>query len=70
MRLNREVENLQYSLIRALKDEADKYKDVIDLTIGEPDIPTPKDLVEEAMEYGKNHQLKYALSRVGVNCGL
>ena len=69
MRLNREVENLQYSLIRALKDEAAKYKDVIDLTIGEPDIPTPKGLVEEAMEYGKNHQLKYALSGGGEAIG-
>lgn len=65
MRLNSEVENLQYSLIRVLKDEASKYDNVIDLTIGEPDIPTPKGLVEEAMEYGKNHQLKYALSGGG-----
>lgn len=65
MRLNSEVENLQYSLIRVLKDEAAKYPNAIDLTIGEPDITTPKGLVEEAMEYGKTHQLKYALSGGG-----
>lgn len=65
MRLNSEVENLQYSLIRVLKDEAAKYPNAIDLTIGEPDITTPKGLVEEAMEYGRTHQLKYALSGGG-----
>ena len=59
MEISRKVENLKYSLIRVLKEEAEKYPDVIDLTIGEPDIPTPYGIVEEAMEYGKTHQLKY-----------
>lgn len=58
--LNKKTEKLKYSLIRVLKEEATKYSDVINLTIGEPDIPTPKNLVEEAMEYGKNNQLNYA----------
>lgn len=69
MKFNSAVENLQYSLIRVLKDEATKYPDSIDLTIGEPDIATPKALVEEVMEYGKNHQLKYALSGGGGEIG-
>lgn len=59
MEISRKVENLKYSLIRVLKEEAENYPDVIDLTIGEPDIPTPYGIVEEAMEYGKTHQLKY-----------
>lgn len=69
MRFNSAVENLQYSLIRVLKDEATKYPNSIDLTIGEPDIVTPKGLVEKAMEYGRNHQLKYALSGGGGEIG-
>ena len=69
MRFNSAVENLQYSLIRVLKDEASKYPNSIDLTIGEPDIVTPKGLVEKAMEYGRNHQLKYALSGGGGEIG-
>lgn len=58
--LNRNAQKLKYSLIRVLKDEAAKYKDVINLTIGEPDIPTPKELIDEVMDYGKNNQLRYA----------
>lgn len=69
MRLNSEVESLQFSLIRVLKNEATKYSDVIDLTIGEPDIPTPSGLVEEVMEYGRTHQLKYAASGGGALVG-
>lgn len=60
MELSRAVGKLKYSLIRVLKEEAANYPDVIDLTIGEPDIPTPQKLIDEVMEYGKNHQLKYA----------
>lgn len=60
MELNRKVEKLKYSLIRVLKEEASKYSDVINLTIGEPDIPTPKELVMEAMKYGEENQLNYA----------
>ena len=52
MKFNSAVENLQYSLIRVLKNEAAKYPNYIDLTIGEPDIGTPKGLINEAMEYG------------------
>lgn len=69
MKFNSAVENLQYSLIRVLKNEATKYPNSIDLTIGEPDIGTPKGLIEEAMEYGKNHQLKYAPSGGGEKIG-
>lgn len=69
MKFNSAVENLQYSLIRVLKNEAAKYPNSIDLTIGEPDIGTPKGLINEAMEYGKNHQLKYASSGGGEKIG-
>lgn len=69
MRFNSAVENLQYSLIRVLKDEATKYPNSIDLTIGEPDLVTPKGIVDKVMEYGRNHQLKYALSGGGGEIG-
>lgn len=65
MKINNIVGGLQPSLIRTLKQEAKKYPNVIDLTIGEPDITPPQQLVEELMEYGKHNQLKYALSGGG-----
>lgn len=65
MKINNIVRGLQPSLIRTLKQEAKKYPNVIDLTIGEPDITPPQQLVEELMEYGKHNQLKYALSGGG-----
>lgn len=65
MKINNIVGDLQPSLIRTLKQEAKKYPNVIDLTIGEPDITPPQELVEELMEYGKHNQLKYALSGGG-----
>lgn len=65
MKINNIVGGLQPSLIRTLKQEAKKYPNVIDLTIGEPDITPPQELVEELMEYGKHNQLKYALSGGG-----
>lgn len=69
MQLNSTVENLQFSLIRVLKNEAAKYNDAIDLTIGEPDLPTPTQIIEETMKYGLNNQLKYALSGGGEYIG-
>lgn len=59
MEINKEVSKLQYSLIRALNEESRKYSDAIDLTIGEPDIPSPKELITETLKYGEEHQLKY-----------
>ena len=59
MKISRKVEKLKYSLIRVLKEESAKYSDVVNLTIGEPDIPTPEKLVAEAMKYGETHQLNY-----------
>lgn len=59
MEINREVSKLQYSLIRALNEESRKYSDAVDLTIGEPDIPSPKELITEALQYGAEHQLRY-----------
>ncbi len=59
MEINREVLKLRYSLIRALNEESRKYSDAIDLTIGEPDIPSPKELITEALKYGAEHQLRY-----------
>lgn len=59
MEVNKVVNNLQYSLIRALKEEAVNYSDVIDLTVGEPDLETPKEIVLEAFEKAKKIKLGY-----------
>ncbi len=49
-----------FAEIDRLKDEvAKKGVDIIDLGVGDPDIPTPKEIVEaakEALEDSKNHQ--------------
>lgn len=67
MEINREVSKLQYSLIRALNEESRKYSDAVDLTIGEPDIPSPKELITEALQYGAEHQLRYPPTGVEKN---
>jgi len=59
MEVNKVVSNLQYSLIRALKEEATNYSDVIDLTVGEPDLETPKEIVLEAFKRAKDIKLSY-----------
>lgn len=59
MEINRVIENMQYSLIRTLKEEAKNYPNVIDLTVGEPDLETPKELILETFERAKNLRLGY-----------
>ncbi|MGF6906337.1 pyridoxal phosphate-dependent aminotransferase [Fusobacterium sp. PH5-44] len=60
MELNRVVTNLKYSLIRTVAEEAQKYSNVISLTIGEPDIETPRELIMETLEYAKKQHFGYA----------
>lgn len=59
MQINKVVNNLQYSLIRTLKEEAINYSNVIDLTVGEPDLETPKEIINETFKIAKNSKLKY-----------
>ncbi len=60
MYINPRVKELEVSIIRQIAQKAAKMDDVINLTIGEPDIPTPRVIVEKSIEYMKNNQLKYA----------
>jgi aminotransferase len=60
MYINPRVKELEVSVIRQIAQKAMKMDDVINLTIGEPDIPTPDIIVEKSVEYMKNNQLKYA----------
>lgn len=59
MEINQNIAKVQYSLIRLLNEEARKFEDSIDLTIGEPDIVTEKGIVEDACEYAMTHKLGY-----------
>lgn len=66
MTLNKVVDQLEYSLIRILKEKASEYDDVIDLTIGEPDLPVPKTVVKETLEYAEKNHLSYAPTGGGI----
>lgn len=57
--LNKNIISVPYSLIRELTERAEKIKDSITLTIGEPDLQPPKELIEYACEYAKTHKLPY-----------
>ena len=57
--LNKNIISVPYSLIRELTERAEKTKDSITLTIGEPDLQPPKELIEYACEYAKTHKLPY-----------
>lgn len=66
MELNSIVKNLKYSVIREINDLAKEHEGVIQLTIGEPDIQSPKALVDEVLEYGKSAHLNYPPTGGGV----
>ncbi len=59
MKLNVNVAELKYSLIRMLNEESRKYSNSIDLTIGEPDLEADRGIVEDAAEYALNNKLGY-----------
>jgi len=67
MEINKVVSGLEYSLIRALKEEALNYSDVIDLTVGEPDLETPEEIVIGAFEKAKKIKLGYPPTGGGEN---
>ncbi len=60
MYINPRVKELEVSVIRQIAQKAAKIEDVVNLTIGEPDIPTPRVIIEKSAEYMQNNQLKYA----------
>ncbi|MGL6121175.1 MAG: pyridoxal phosphate-dependent aminotransferase, partial [Fusobacteriaceae bacterium] len=66
MELNSVVMNLKYSVIREINELAKEYEGVIQLTIGEPDVQSPKALVAEVLKYGKSARLTYPPTGGGI----
>ena len=56
MNINPKVRNTEISLIRQISIKSREYKDVINLTVGEPDLPIPTKIIEETTIYMKNNQ--------------
>ena len=63
--LSPRVTSIQKSGIRKFFDIADEMKDILNLTVGEPDFVTPWHIREEAME-----SLKKGLTHYGANNGI
>lgn len=58
--LNEKVMDIKESLIRKISDEAKKYPKVLNLTVGEPDIPTPLKITEYCIEKMKKNKVVYS----------
>jgi len=59
MNINPRVKDIEVSLIRKIAIKSKEYKDVINLTIGEPDLPVPFQIVDETTSYMKNNRMGY-----------
>lgn len=60
MKISKRSENIKTSLTRSLFNMAQMYDNVIDLTLGDPDLPPPKELSYAAYEAMKNNKLHYS----------
>lgn len=60
MRLSSRVSGLQASLTRRLFDLAQRYDDVVDLTLGDPDLPPPSSLRRAACEAIRRGRTRYS----------
>ena len=61
MNINPKVINQEISLIRKISIKSREYKDVINLTIGEPDLPIPSKIIDETTLYMKNNRMGYPM---------
>ncbi|MDR1835407.1 MAG: aminotransferase class I/II-fold pyridoxal phosphate-dependent enzyme [Fusobacteriaceae bacterium] len=66
MKISSAIQNLQRSLIRKIFEESLNYQNVINLTIGDPDIATPKELVLEAVKRVERGHFGYPPSGGGL----
>ncbi len=62
--VNPNLKKIEVSIIRKFFEESSKYNSdsdipLINLTIGEPDLPQPKIIIDETIEYMKNKKLGY-----------
>ncbi|MGL5123330.1 MAG: pyridoxal phosphate-dependent aminotransferase [Fusobacteriaceae bacterium] len=65
LEINPNLKKVEVSIIRKFFEESVKYnidsgKKMINLTIGEPDLPQSKVIIEETIEYMKNNKLGYS----------
>lgn len=58
--LNENVLNIKESLIRKISNESRKYENVLNLTIGEPDLPTPIGITQACIEYMQKNKINYS----------
>jgi len=61
MNINPRVIDQKISLIRQISMKSKEYKDVINLTIGEPDLPIPSEIVDQTIHYMKNNRMGYPM---------
>ena len=62
MELNKNILQVPYSLIRELTEKAQKKENTIMLTIGEPDLQPPKELIDYGCQYAQTYALPYTQS--------
>lgn len=59
MQISNLVQNSEPQLIRNIYEKAKQYTNVVDLTLGDPDIPTPKSVINEAQKALNENKTKY-----------
>lgn len=60
MKISKRANKILPSLTRKLFNMAKDYEDVIDLTLGDPDLPPPKEVCDSAYEAMKNNRMHYS----------
>lgn len=60
MKVSKRVMTIEPSLTRQMFNLAQTYDDVIDLTLGDPDLPPPKEIREAAYEAIEKNKLRYS----------
>ena len=59
MNINPRVKEIEVSLIRKIAIKSKEYQDVVNLTIGEPDLPIPSQIIDETTSYMKTNRMGY-----------
>lgn len=59
VKINHRVEKVTGSIIRRILERCNELEGSINLSIGEPDLPTPRVIIEKSSEYMLNNQLGY-----------
>ena len=65
MKSSKRADSILPSLTRKLFNEASKYDDVIDLTLGDPDFDTPNAIKQSAITAIKSNKTHY--SYIGIS---